>query len=53
MLERHSALSGDFSSQMSCLLFSWSLTYIKIQTPPDVGPSWACQGWELRQVRRP
>lgn len=38
-----------------CLLFPWSLTYLKIlkPRPPDVGQSWACQGSELRQVRWP
>lgn len=54
MLKLHS-LSQEISPATCLLFFPWSLTYLKILKVrlPDVGQSWACQGWELRQVRWP
>lgn len=49
-------LLGDFFFPAICLLFPWSLAYLKIlepRSPHDVGQSWARQEWELRQARLP
>lgn len=53
MLKLHSLSQEIFPA--TCLLFPWSLTYLKVlkPRPPDVGQSWARLGWELRQVRCP